>query len=249
MAIDSVMRAIVQYWDSVEHHLTVADGQRLRALLERYSVGGATTEDQLDAIEEMAEMLSLALPDDHPVRRAIADSGIVRSAGTLELDEELIAELRRILDEAAAIPRAAPDGHDRGRAAPGAGQAVPDAGHTGALLPAEIEREATARLAAAPALSAADLRSRGGDPGQQHLIRFDSRDGPRFPLFQFDSAGRPYPLVLSINALLDADADPWGVADWWLGPHAWLDRPPAESIGEVADHVLLATAQAMVEAG
>jgi hypothetical protein len=220
----------------------------------------------------MTEILSLALPDDHAVQQAIGSEQIERGDDVLELDETLLAEVRQILDEAARLAEPGTPGRVPGQ--PGndsraggtppdvlAGEhhpvdrATPDGSHTPddryptALSPEEIAREAMTRLAAAPALSAADLRVRGGDPRQQHLIRLDGQDGPRFPLFQFDAAGRPHQLVLSINALLDADSDPWGVADWWLGPHAWLDQTPAESIGQISDHVLLATAQAMIEAG
>ena len=31
--------------------------------------------------------------------------------------------------------------------------------------------------------------------------------------------------------LLDADDDPFGVADWWLGRNAWLEGVPADLIG------------------
>jgi len=241
MALDPVMRAIAQHWDSVESHLTAQEAQRFRTLVERFAAATATARDRLRATEELADLLSPVLPADHPVRRAIADPDIVRSQLTMEPDEALVAELHQLLGlefqwQANADARSAEAD-------------APDPGHTDAPSPEEIERDAMTRLAAAPALSLGDLRSRGGDPGQQHLIRLDGRDGPRFPLFQFDAAGRPYRLVLSINALLDADADPWGVADWWLGRHAWLGRTPAESIGQVADDVLLATALAMVEAG
>jgi hypothetical protein len=223
MAFDAVMRAIAQHWDSVESQLTAEEAQRFRTLVERFAAATATARDQRRATEELAELLSSVLPASHLVRRAIADPATVRSQLTAEPDEALMAELRQLLDL--------------------------EFQRQGAPSPEEIELDAMTRLEAAPALSPGDLRSRGGDPGQQHLIRLDGRDGPRFPLFQFDAAGQPYRLVLSINALLDADADPWGVADWWLGRHAWLGRAPAESIGQVADDVLLATALAMVEAG
>jgi hypothetical protein len=233
MALDPVMRAIAENWDSVGGHLTAGQTRRFRALAGKFASPGATPRDRLRATEELADMLSAVLPADHPVRRAIADSGTSRSQLTLEPDLELIEDLQRLLEAGF-----------RRLSGPGAGPGVP-----GAPSPEEIERDAMARLAAAPALSARALRSRGGDPSQQHLIRLDGLDGPRFPLFQFDAAGQPYRLVLSINALLDADEDPWGVADWWLGRHAWLGRTPAESIGQVADDLLLATARAMVEAG
>ena len=112
---------------------------------------------------------------------------------------------------------------------------------------ADIEREAVARLLRVPALSEAGLRGRGADPRQAHLIRLSGQGGPRYPAFQFDASGRPLPLVLAVNELLDADADPWGAADWWLGRNTWLGgRVPASLIGQDADAVL-ATAWATAQ--
>jgi hypothetical protein len=111
----------------------------------------------------------------------------------------------------------------------------------------EIAAQAEARLLAAPALSANEVFGMGADPGHQHLIRLDSDDGVRLPAFQFDAAGQPIGLVLHINEMLDADSDPWGVADWWLGKHSWLAGSPADALGEVPDDMLLASARALVE--
>jgi hypothetical protein len=233
MSLDPVMRVVAEHWDSIESHLTVVQAQRFRVLVGQFTAAGAPA-DQFDAVDELLEMLVFALPASHPVRRAIADPDATRSASALAPaeDQELMEELRRILDQ-----------EPRGPFGP---QAVAD-NEPGPLD--EITRDAMERLLAVPALSAADLRRRGGDPAQEHLIRLEDRDGPRFPVFQFDASGRPLRLVLEINALLDADADPWGVADWWLGRNSWLSRAPAELIGQVADELLLASARAVAEAG
>jgi hypothetical protein len=229
MSVDLVMRAIAEHWDSVESHLTAQAARRFRAFVGQFTTAGATADDRLDAADELTDLLAAALPADHPVRRAIADPFSARSgqAVVAAQDEELIEELRRLLE---------PELH----ALLGTSVSWP---------PEEIAQDTMGRLLAAPALSATDLRRRGGDPDQEHLIRLHDRDGLRFPVFQFDGAGRPLRLVLDINALLDADADPWGVADWWLGRNSWLSRTPAESLGLIADEVLLATALALVEAG
>lgn len=243
MSFDPVMRVIAAHWDSVEGHLTPDAARRFRALVERFTAVEATADDRLDAAEELLDMLAAALPATHPVRRAIADPASSRSARTIASAEEqaLIEELRRLLEPQldAMFGRQAP------RPEAGAESSGPP---QPPLPPDEIARYATGRLLAAPTLTAEDLRRRGGDPGQEHLIRLDSDDGARFPLFQFDASGRPLRLVLDINALLDADADPWGVADWWLGRNSWLSRTPAESIGRVADEVLLTAARTIVEA-
>jgi hypothetical protein len=108
--------------------------------------------------------------------------------------------------------------------------------------------QAEAWLLAAAALSPEQVRASGQDPDQPWLIRLDRTDGgTQLPAFQFDAQGRPVPVVLEINALLDAADDPWGVADWWLGANAWLDGVPADLLGRVDDAVLLASALAVSE--
>lgn len=107
------------------------------------------------------------------------------------------------------------------------------------------EAEPDAWLIAAPALSVEEIRARGLDPEDPGLIRLRRDDGPdRLPAFQFGGDGRPRDLVMHINRLLDADEDPWGVADWWLGRNAWLDGIPAALLGHVEDDRLLAAAEA-----
>ena len=105
-------------------------------------------------------------------------------------------------------------------------------------------------LLAAPAVDQAEVRRRGVDPGSPALIRIGrSGQAPRWPAFQFDPAGQPYPVVTEINVLLDADHDPWGVADWWLGRNAWLDACPADLIGRGEDERLIAAARAVLREG
>lgn len=53
--------------------------------------------------------------------------------------------------------------------------------------------------------------------------------------------------MLAINAMLGAAADPWGVADWWLGPNLWLDAVPATLLGAGLDEQLLAAASVVGE--
>jgi hypothetical protein len=112
--------------------------------------------------------------------------------------------------------------------------------------PEEIFREAARRLLAARSLSPEDLRglADGADPGHRHLIRLSLDGAPaRLPAFQFDEAGRAEEVVLRINEMLNAARDPWGVADWWLGPDPWLRVPPAELLRRGLDGRLVAAAQ------
>lgn len=105
--------------------------------------------------------------------------------------------------------------------------------------------EVRERLGQSSALTADQVRSAGSDPADPFLIRLESGNGEfRFPVFQFDSAGRPIGTVLAVNERLGADDDPWGVADWWLGDNAWLDAVPADLIGS-RDDLLLAAANAV----
>ncbi|MCI2416178.1 hypothetical protein MOQ72_01975 [Saccharopolyspora sp. K220] len=100
------------------------------------------------------------------------------------------------------------------------------------------------RLRAVDSLDAHQVEAAGGDPADPDLIRLPSDTGPdRWPAFQFDAAGAPRELVRTVNRQLHADADPWGAADWWLGPNEWLGGVPAELIGRVEDAVLIEAAR------
>lgn len=119
-----------------------------------------------------------------------------------------------------------------------------------ALTPAttKVRPPVDAWILAAAAASPAGVRRRGTDPDLPGLIRLHRPDGQvSLPAFQFTRAGEPKPLVLRINQLLGADTDPWGVADWWLCPNIWLAGTPADLLGTLDDHVLVAAAVAAVE--
>lgn len=105
-------------------------------------------------------------------------------------------------------------------------------------------------ILAAPAVSESEVRRAGADPRDPGLIRLSPPGGAiRLPAFQFDPDGRPHRVVTEVNRMLDAEDDPWGVADWWLGVNAWIGDIPAESIGQVADEVLISAARALFEEG
>jgi hypothetical protein len=99
-------------------------------------------------------------------------------------------------------------------------------------------------LLAATALSADELRARGQDPGDRDLILLRRADGSeQWPAFQFERDGAPPTVVRTINRILDAANDPFGVADWWLGESGWLGDAPARLIGRVPDDLLIAVAR------
>ncbi|MFJ8694348.1 hypothetical protein [Streptomyces roseolilacinus] len=104
------------------------------------------------------------------------------------------------------------------------------------------------RLLAVPALSEDAVRRRGGDPYASGLIRLRGAGGAvRLPRFQFSGGGLPWPVVLEVNALLGADEDPWGAADWWLAGNAWLAASPAALLGAGRDDDLVGAARALVD--
>jgi hypothetical protein len=149
-----------------------------------------------------------------------------------------------------ALPADHPGRQELGQVTRYAGATPPDWGQlTGVLctLSARLVREQVhERLLRESGLSAAQVRVLGEDPERRFLIRLDTPTGEeRIPAFQFGPDGRAIAMVLAVNESLEADADPWGVADWWLGMNVWLDARPADLIGR-NDHGVRAAAAAAV---
>ncbi|MBT2405123.1 MULTISPECIES: hypothetical protein [unclassified Streptomyces] len=104
------------------------------------------------------------------------------------------------------------------------------------------------RLLAAPSVGDAEALEGGCDPYAPGLIRLHGAGGlVRLPAFQFTADGRPRAVVLEVNALLDADHDPWAAADWWLSPNVWLDDTPARLLGTPQQQRLVTAAQFLIE--
>lgn len=69
-----------------------------------------------------------------------------------------------------------------------------------------------------------------------------------YPAFQFDPLRRDvFPEVRTVNELLGAADDPWGVASWWVSVNARIDTAPLELVGTDRSEDLLAVAAAAVE--
>ena len=69
-----------------------------------------------------------------------------------------------------------------------------------------------------------------------------------YPAFQFDPLRRDvFPEVRTVNELLGAADDPWGVASWWVSVNARIDSAPLELVGTDRSADLLAVATAAVE--
>ena len=66
--------------------------------------------------------------------------------------------------------------------------------------------------------------------------------GYLYPAFQVDPvAQRVRPVVATVNRVLDAAGDPWGVASWWVSPTPRLDgSSPAALVGsDIEDDLLV----------
>ncbi|MFB6979227.1 hypothetical protein [Streptomyces scopuliridis] len=87
------------------------------------------------------------------------------------------------------------------------------------------------------------IRLRGESAGRAP----GARGVDRIPSFQFSDAATPWPVVVTVNGLLEAARDPWGAADWWLSANGYLGVAPAELLGGGQDGHLVGTARYLVE--
>lgn len=148
--------------------------------------------------------------------------------------EELAERVERIIESALPAGHSALDLLDRARepgdGAQGSWGRLP--GVPNALSTHVVRQKARDWLLDFSMLTADQVRAQGEDPDRKFLIKLPAPDGQdRLPAFQFGSDGRALDVVLDVNERLDADGDPWGVADWWLGGNAWLNAAPADLIG------------------
>jgi hypothetical protein len=90
---------------------------------------------------------------------------------------------------------------------------------------------------------ARSLRERG------RVIGLPDRASFVYPAFQFDPDRHAvWPAVATINDLIDARHDPWGVAGWWITPDRILGGRPVDFVGDPdRDDQLISAAQAVVE--
>ncbi|MFF7236412.1 DUF3168 domain-containing protein [Streptomyces collinus] len=217
---EHLIKALAKDRETVRAKLSPADRDHLDALLGLLAEGGE--EDRLRTVTRaVAAHLRAALPEEEgrAIGRRLAGTATARAP------HELLAE--RVL----------------------LGPATPLAGGGPDPAPQAPDTSAFDRLLAEPALTAEELyESFGTEVSGADVIRLRSRDGgEQLPAFQFDAEGRLRELVRTVNGLLGAAADPWGVADWWLGPNLWLDAVPATLIGAGLDEQLIAAAGAVGE--
>ena len=202
MGLKHAMRVLAEDWDAV---LADVPPERRPELLELVAelAAEAVPADSVEIAEEIADLLGLALPPEHPFRRALAvpESRLAPSGTATELAEWLGPT--RIL---------------RGRLR--------------GATPPSVEERVRARLLSASALTEDDFLANGQSPDDAGLIRLVRPDGAvQWPAFQFSPDGRPREVVRAVNELLGVATDPWGVADWWLGYHGQLRDAPERVLG------------------
>jgi hypothetical protein len=216
---EDIVALVAERIEEIAPHLNPAARERLAEISDVLTAGLDDAGVRDDAADELRDLVVEALPEGHPVREALLHGDEERYLGVLPSATDWSTSIAGL----------------RGALALLSGEET-----TEDPLWAEIR----ARLLAAPALTPADLAESGGP----HLIRLSRPgDGVQLPAFQFDSARRPRPVVLEVNALLDAEHDPWGVADWWLGLNATLGAIPADLLGGDGDDRVRAAARALLE--
>lgn len=210
MGLKHAMRVLAEEWDAVLAEVPPDNRPTLLELVAELATE-AVPADSVEIAEEIADLLGVALPPEHPFRRALAvpESRLAPSGTATELAEWLGPAqilLRRL---------------------------------RGSSLPS-VEDRVRARLLSAPALTEDDLLASGQNPDDAGLIRLVRPDGAaQWPVFQFGPDGRPREVVRTVNELLDAAADPWGVADWWLAYHGWLRDAPERVLGSADPQQLI----------
>jgi hypothetical protein len=223
MSLPEAVTELAARWDEVAAPLDAAQ----RADLSR--LAGALITATTDARRRTASMALMdlvtpVLPAEHPVRRALATDRdrLKISAGWAPATASLAARMASTGELSLSIPLASNS-------------------------PSQVREAAAAWVLAEPAVSPDQVRGWGTDPDSAALIRLSHPRGEvQLPAFQFAADGLPHPVVITINLMLGAAEDPWGVADWWLGRNAWLGVAPVEVIGHAEDKILIDAARAAV---
>ncbi|TGA89272.1 hypothetical protein [Streptomyces sp. MZ04] len=217
----AVLAAAAALWDRIADRLDQPLRDRLAAHLDVVRRRGADEDARRDAADRAAALLRERMPEE------FGAGGEARLTLDAELEgvtgEDIGYQGFRVEDLAVLLI----DGHRM----------------VGPVLGPVRER-----LLSAPALDADTVLRHGGNPFAPELIRLPGAGGlPRLPSFQFSEDAMPWLVVLEVNALLAADRDPWGAADWWLSANAWLGTPPAQLLGSGRDRQLADTARFLME--
>ena len=94
-----------------------------------------------------------------------------------------------------------------------------------------------AELSGSRATNRAALANRWRKSGRIFAVPFAAT--VYYPAFQFDSDGRPQPVIAKVIALFaEHRASPWSLAIWFLSEHPRLHRRPAEQVKDAPESVL-----------
>jgi len=231
---DPLMRAVAQYWEEIIQAADEEQRERLHAI-----VAGTIDPDPVETQVALDDELLDLLPPDHPVIRIMSTRTLYSTATADATDSPLADDLTWL--RAQVFPsnpddpeRARPDEQADAASAVGA-RGAPKAPPT----LDEFDRQVEARLLSLPSLTENEVRRNNVDPDDDGLIRLPAPNrAVRLPAFQFNPEGRPWPVLREVNRRLNAAADPWGVACWWVDPHQWLAASPATLLGEGRDDQL-----------
>ncbi|MEU7089620.1 hypothetical protein [Streptomyces achromogenes] len=254
MTSEDLLRLLEHHWTTVTTALEADDHRELSDALQelREQTAAGNPAAAARAVRRLKRTLA-ALPPGHPVAEALG--GHRYAAGPRELPR--LATIDAVIGVLGTPP---PDPAELLHAARRrllAAPALTEAEHT-ALAEAGTRHHGPAgrhEPAGRPEPTARDEAGSAPPPAgpcgpTAGLIRLrDPDDGFRYPRFQFrPGTAEPLPVVRRINALLRADRDPWGAADWWLGGNRWLGGVPAELLGVVPDDALERAAAELVGA-
>lgn len=217
-------------------HRILAEGLR--------AVSAAPPADQLArAVDLIEELINYYLPDGDPLAEAFLLDETEAYAADGTATRTALGELLADIDLHGALPEPPPPPPPPPESRAGQGGGFGRLGEDLDLVNA-VRRD----LLAAPAYTPADLRAAGADPDAPGLIRLRRAGGRvQLPVFQFDERRRPRPVVVTVNQLLAAESDPWGVASWWLDQNSWLAGVPAELLGRIPDDEIVAVARVDVQ--
>ncbi|MFF2961825.1 hypothetical protein ACFVT1_23480 [Streptomyces sp. NPDC057963] len=230
----SAIGAIHRYWPELSALLDPPAREELMEIL------AAAEADPTAAARDIRELVKPFTPPGHPAREALTPSGVRFQPSTVAPSDSarLLVLLRALRTESQSLGLGAEAPADTGP-----GETAPDAEEDAAPYRPDAD---DAWLLAEPAVPAVSV-DLAADRARDLILLTDEREVEWIPSFQIDlDSGAPYPVVVEINRLLSADADPWGAADWWLGSNVWLDAAPARLLGTGADGALLSAARAEI---
>ncbi len=159
---------------------------------------------------------------------------------------KIVGEWRRLVDRLAGEPRRVVDFDQLAdsslRQARIAGEALATIWQEELLTSPEVAR----RLGAKPS-----NRQKVNGLRRRSILLGLPRDGGKrylFPAFQIDPARQEiHPEVKEVNQLLDAAADPWGVASWWVSADGGLGSRPMDAVGTPEAAAMIQAAESLIE--